>query len=116
MFHNLLTNAIQFTKKKGQVRVNVKLIQQINSKLQTISISVTDNGIGIKNNCKDKIFTLFGNIKNKRKLNTEGIGLGLVICKLIVHCFGGQISFKSLYKHQTTFEFTFSNVQFDLIQ
>ena len=51
---------------------------------------------------------MFGSIKNeKRQINTNGIGLGLVICKLIVNKFDGQISFESKYKKETTFTFTF---------
>ena len=57
---------------------------------------MADNGIGIKKDNQDKLFKLFGSIKdNKKKLNTNGIGLGLVISKLIVEKFGGYIDFIS---------------------
>ena len=43
-------------------------------------ISVIDKGIGIKDKDKGKIFKLFSSIKDeKRKINVNGIGLGLVI-------------------------------------
>ena len=46
-----------------------------------IKLSVIDNGIGIKRKDQDKLFKLFGSIKNvKKKINTGGIGLGLIIC------------------------------------
>jgi K+-sensing histidine kinase KdpD len=49
-------------------------------------ISVTDSGIGIKKKKQDKIFKMFGSIKDdKKKINTNGIGLGLVISELIVN-------------------------------
>ena len=55
--------------------------------------------MGIKACDKDKIFCLFGSIKDeKRKINTNGIGLGLIICSMIVEKFGGDIGFDSVYK------------------
>jgi signal transduction histidine kinase len=51
---------------------------------------VVDNGIGIKEEDKGKIFKLFGLINDKnRSPNTQGIGLGLVISKLVVNKFDG---------------------------
>ena len=71
-------------------------------------LSVIDNGIGIKNKDQDKLFKLFGSIKDEKKqLNTNGIGLGLVISKLIVNKFNGYIDFLSKYKKGSTFFYTF---------
>lgn len=42
---------------------------------------------------------MFGSIKDqKRKINTNGIGLGLVISKMLVTKFDGEIDFQSKYK------------------
>ena len=61
------------------------------------------------------LFKMFGSIKNeKRNINTNGIGLGLVISKMIITKFGGTISFQSKYKRGTTFVFTFDLDAFDL--
>ena len=50
-----------------------------------ILVSVVDSGIGIEPKNVKKLFKMFGSVKDeKRKINTQGIGLGLVICKLIV--------------------------------
>ena len=50
---------------------------------------------------------MFGSIKDqKKKINTNGIGLGLVISKLIVTKFGGIIDFISKYLEGSTFFYT----------
>ena len=54
-------------------------------------ISIEDTGIGIKKDDQDKLFKLFGFVKNAGGLNIHGIGLGLVISEKIVNQFGGQI-------------------------
>jgi signal transduction histidine kinase len=47
-------------------------------------IKVQDNGIGIKRNDQLKLFRLFGKLQNTKGMNTQGIGLGLVISDNIV--------------------------------
>ena len=76
-------------------------------------VSVIDSGLGIKKKNKGKLFKLFGTFKDeKRQINMAGIGLGLVICKLIVEKFCGKIDFMSKYKKGSTFYFTFKLEQF----
>jgi K+-sensing histidine kinase KdpD len=51
---------------------------------------------------------MFGSIKDEsKKINVQGVGLGLVISKLIVNKFDGKIDFISKYKQGSTFFFTF---------
>ena len=55
-----------------------------------IQIILADNGTGIKDEDKNKLFKLFGSIKDEHnKINLQGIGLGLVISKVIIEKFGG---------------------------
>ena len=106
---NLVSNAIKFTPPQGKVVVLVEKLKadQI-LESDKLRISVTDNGLGIKKKNQGKMFQMFGTFKDsKRGINTKGIGLGLVICKLIVGNFNGQINFYSKYKKGTTFYFTF---------
>lgn len=49
-----------------------------------IVITVIDNGVGIKEKDKLKLFKLFGCLQNTKQINTQGIGLGLVISENIV--------------------------------
>ena len=103
MLLNLLSNAIKFTDRYGKIQVIVE-----NMENNFIRLSVVDNGKGIKVKNQDKLFKLFGSFKDeKRKINTNGIGLGLVISKLIVTKYNGYIDFVSKHKKGSTFFYTF---------
>ena len=71
-----------------------------------ISVTVMDTGIGIKKNDRIKLFKLFGTLLNTRQMNTQGIGLGLVISENIVKSFGGTIGVRSKYKKGSKFAFS----------
>lgn len=45
-----------------------------------LQFKVQDTGIGIKQEDRSKIFTMFGKLESTAKMNTSGIGLGLSIC------------------------------------
>lgn len=73
-----------------------------------LNIRVDDFGIGIKNEDKPKLFKLFGSIKDgDNEINTNGIGLGLVISKMIVQKFNGLIDFESQYGVGSNFSISF---------
>ena len=60
------------------------------------------------------MFKMFGTNKDtKRGINTNGIGLGLVISKMIVEKFNGKINFFSKHKKGTTFFYSFDTQHFD---
>lgn len=54
-------------------------------------MSVSDTGIGIKEEDKSKIFKMFGKLEASTKINTTGVGLGLAICRKIVEELEGVI-------------------------
>lgn len=66
-----------------------------------------DSGIGIDKKDHDKLFKLFGFVSDSKQMNTKGIGLGLVIAKLIVEQFNGEITFESEKDKGSNFTFTF---------
>ena len=103
---NLFSNAIKFTRKNGQIVILVELLNTDGK--QFVRLSVKDDGIGIEEENKSKIFKLFGSIKDqKRQINTKGVGLGLVICQMIVKKFNGEIDFVSKYNEGSTFYYSF---------
>jgi len=68
-------------------------------------VAIKDTGIGIREQDKDKLFKLFGFIEETEQLNSNGIGLGLVISEMITKRFGGRIWFESEVNVGTTFTF-----------
>jgi PAS domain S-box-containing protein len=82
---NLLTNAIKFTPKGGQVQV---LLQRVNSHLE---LSVSDTGIGIPPSYLPHVFDRFSQRDSSTTRSFSGLGLGLAICKQLVESHGGSI-------------------------
>ena len=69
---------------------------------------VKDTGCGIHEDDKDKLFKLFGTIdRTHNRVNLKGIGLGLVMCKMIVEKFDGGVHFESEQGHGSVFTFRF---------
>ena len=52
---------------------------------------MSDTGIGIEKNDRNKIFKMFGKLDSTAQINTSGVGLGLSICKKIVEALEGEI-------------------------
>jgi PAS domain S-box-containing protein len=82
---NLLTNAIKFTPKGGQVQV---VLQRVNSHVELI---VSDTGIGIPANYLPHVFDRFSQKDSSTTRAFGGLGLGLAICKQLVELHGGVI-------------------------
>jgi len=70
-----------------------------------IEVIVKDTGVGIKKENLQKLFKIFRFLDATKKLNTNGIGLGLHNCKMIVEQFVGLIKCKSKWGKGTSFIF-----------
>ena len=64
-----------------------------------------DNGIGITENDRSKLFQLFGYMDSTQKLNTKGIGLGLFITRKLIQHYNGHIVCYSEANHGSNFVF-----------
>jgi signal transduction histidine kinase len=93
VFTNILKNAQQAARENE----NCKIIVRLRQLDQQIEISFEDNGKGIEDELKDKIFHPSFSTKN------SGMGLGLAICRKIVEQVHGQITFVSDTNIGTTF-------------
>ena len=78
---NLQSNALKFTE-RGKVTIKARTFTS--DEALYLEISVTDTGIGIKEDDQHKLFTMFGYIQDSNQMNKHGIGLGLNISKRIV--------------------------------
>ena len=99
---NLIDNASKYSPEDTTVRIDVKQDYENN----TVSISVKDEGIGIKPVDKDKIFNKFSRVDSPLTRKIQGNGLGLYITKNLVEKMGGTISVQSSGKG-STFTVTF---------
>ncbi|WP_298845862.1 sensor histidine kinase [Clostridium sp.] len=86
---NLLSNALKFTDRGGQIYVTVS------DKVDNIEISVRDTGIGIREDKKEMIFGRFMQVDKTLKRNNEGTGIGLSLVKSFVELHEGKIILKS---------------------
>ncbi|MCE5339956.1 MAG: PAS domain S-box protein [Planctomycetaceae bacterium] len=101
LMQNLLANGLKFHKPDAVPQVFITSKPAANG---MVRIEITDNGIGIKPEYLQSIFTMF------KKLHTpkdyEGTGIGLTICKKIVERFCGKIGVESIPGIGSTFWFT----------
>ena len=93
----LLDNAIKYSKGDGIVSSSIK------TEGKELLISIEDNGIGIPETEKDRIFERFYRLEPKKQLKKEGRGLGLSIAKYIIEAHGGNITLDSVYGKGSTF-------------
>lgn len=101
VFLNLITNAMEACNEKGEVIINSKYDN--NSKLNIVW-EVIDNGTGISEENKKKIFQEFYTSK------INGTGLGLSVCKMLVEEYNAGISFESVMGKETKFIITFDSI------
>ena len=99
---NLLTNAIKFSPENGTVTVKARWIEA----LPGVMISVTDQGRGIPPEHLDHVFDKFYRAGDDLVRKTNGVGLGLYICKSIVERHGGRIWVESTPGEGSTFKLT----------
>ena len=97
---NLVENAIKYTQEGS--RIEISAVQ----KGDMIQISVADNGKGIKEDAKEKIFDMFYTAENKPADSRRGLGLGLFLAKSIIHAHGGIIWVTDNIPSGTIFSFT----------
>lgn len=87
ILQNLLSNSYKFTPSGGSVVVTSSIDKEAN----TVTICVSDTGIGIPATALDGLFRKFSQVDNYLQRQSGGTGLGLAICKQLVSKLGGKI-------------------------
>ncbi len=104
---NILTNAIKYTE-HGEVRFSVDFISGGHLDAQGIiglKISVSDTGIGIRDEDMEKLFAPFERLEGSRNRNVEGSGLGMSIVQKFLQLMNSELHVKSEYGKGSTFSF-----------
>ena len=100
---NVLDNAIKFTPPRGRVFLRVDYFA---GSPQEITVSVSDSGKGIDPGKLERLFQHHPHVVSASAEDSPGIGIGLQICREIIHAHKGQISIKSLPEGGTCLTFT----------
>ena len=86
---NIIDNAIKYTPPGGNIEIITKIV------LNKIEIAIKDNGVGIPERQKNRLFSKFFRGTNVVRMQTEGSGLGLFISKNVIAAHGGNIRAES---------------------
>jgi two-component system sensor histidine kinase/response regulator len=100
VLRNLISNALKYTNLKGMIEISSEL------QMDSIVISVKDNGVGIAKEVLDKLFQIDGVISTPGTQKEKGTGLGLILCREYLEKNKGVIWVQSVIKEGTTFYFS----------
>ena len=97
---NLISNAIKFTLKGGEIKITAE------KDVEFVSVSVIDNGVGIAEKDIQKLFRIDAQHSTPGTERETGTGLGLIICKEFIQRQGGNIWVESEVGKGSNFTFT----------
>jgi PAS domain S-box-containing protein len=107
ILYNLLSNAIKFTPESGSVRVVVRRAPEVGHREggEWIEIAVSDTGIGLKPEDRERIFGTFEQVDSAYAREQQGTGLGLALSRRFVELHGGWIWAESEFGNGSVFRF-----------
>jgi len=97
---NLYENAVKYSSPGSGI--HIRLVQEN----KTVCLSVTDEGVGVKEEDKELIFKKFFRAGNEETRSTKGTGLGLYIAKYLSVLHGGDLRIRDNFPKGSIFEFT----------
>lgn len=105
VFNNLISNAANHNPPETTLTLAAEIVEAQQPSVQSmIQCCVQDNGIGIPLAQQQQLFELY--TKGSRARYMKGLGLGLYLCRQIIHAHGGQIGVNSVPEEGSTFWFT----------
>lgn len=102
---NLVSNAVKYSPQGGRVRVGGTFDED------NVRINVTDDGVGLPADERDRIFQRFYRVDDALTRKTQGTGLGLFLSHAVIQAHGGQIGVQSKSGQGSTFYFTIPRQQ-----
>ncbi len=105
---NIVNNAIQYTPQGSRIIVSARREKEM------VLVEVSDDGPGIPDEAKLKLFNMFYTAEKARGDGRRGLGLGLALCKSIVEAHGGKIYVRDNIPHGTVFCFTLQAEEVDI--
>ena len=99
VLRNLITNAIKFTHKGGEIKIKANILDS------KVIVSVIDNGVGIEPEIMEKLFKINEKVGMAGTEKETGTGLGLLLCKEFVEKHGGDIWVESNLGKGSSFKF-----------
>ncbi|MEG3659767.1 ATP-binding protein [Arenibacter palladensis] len=100
---NLVSNAIKFTE-EGKVMVDIEVLK-VEADFYVLEFVISDTGIGIPEDKKDKIFLSFAQANSDTTRKYGGTGLGLAICKRLLEIMDSDLELESEVGKGSTFSF-----------
>lgn len=97
---NLLENAVKYTPEGSKITINAR------KEGEMVRISVLDDGPGITDEVKPRVFDMFFTSAGMHGDARRGLGLGLALCRAIVTAHGGEITVRDNLPHGSEFTFT----------
>ncbi|MBW0178932.1 ATP-binding protein [Sediminibacterium sp.] len=104
LVNNLLENAMKYSPKESLITITLKADKS------ELELTVSDEGIGIADDEKRKIFDKFYRVGNENTRSTKGTGLGLYLCSRIVKSHNGYISVTDNQPQGSNFAVTLQQV------
>ncbi len=95
---NLMSNAVKYNRDGGDI-----IIDGQDRSNGYFRITVTDTGIGISEQGRNRIFQMFQRLDSNSQIAREGAGIGLAVTKMLVESLGGRIGFDSEENVGSTF-------------
>ena len=100
---NILGNAVKYTPEGGRIEFTIDESSSSSEGFQNVKFTISDNGIGMKPEYKDKIFDAFSREEKGATKTIQGTGLGMAITKSLVELMGGTIRVESEEGQGSTF-------------
>ena len=97
---NIVNNAIAYTPKGSHIWISTC------KRGEEVVVSIADDGQGISDESKPKVFDMFYSGENKIADSHRNCGIGLSLCKSIINAHGGKISVEDRKPHGAVFTFT----------